>query len=431
MQRSRPDGSAAGPAGASTASDRMPHTEQEASDGESDAFGRRAVVRLAVETLVHAVVAVLSRRWGRQESLWVFGARGGDAFVDNAKYLYLEAVAHRDDVRPVWLSRDREVVERLQAAGYEAYHAYSLYGTYFSLRAGVVCLTQDHRDVNLACSGGADVAQLWHGIPLKHVGWDAELPSRPLLARLCLRYLQGTTSLFVLTARSLSAVFASGLGIDQDRMVVAGYPRTEALVRAVSGEEIGVDEDVQDRLDRAAGAGPLLFYLPTFREFDAGGFVDHLDLDALERFLAEHDAHVAVKPHPKESVDLDRQTGSRVVEVPPDTDVYPLVRRADVLLTDYSSVLFDFLLVDRPVVFYPYDLDRYRGERGFYFDYDSVTPGPVARDVGDLLAALEDVLDGDEFAAERAAVRDRFFDAYEGDRRARTYRVLANRFGPQ
>jgi hypothetical protein len=55
----------------------------------------------------------------------------------------------------------------------------------------------------------------------------------------------------------------------------------------------------------------------------------------------------------------------------------------------------------------------------------------VARDVGDLLAALEDVLDGDEFAAERATVRDRFFDAYEGDRRARTYRVLANRFGPQ
>lgn len=397
----------------------------------SGEFDLPATVRFVAGTGLFAAVARLSAYYGRDRSLWVFGARGGGAFVDNAKYLFLHVAERRPGIRAVWLSKDGRVVDRLRAAGYEAYRATSPRGVYYALRAGVVCLTEDFRDVALAPTGGANVVQLWHGIPLKRIGWDAELPDHPLPVRLCLGYLARAISVLVLTARELAGPFASGLRVDRDRMAVAGYPRTDALVREVPGEAVGIDDGILDRLDRAAAEGPLLFYLPTYREGSADGFGDHLDLPALERFLAERGAHLAVKPHPKESVDLGERTGSRVVEVPPDDDVYPLLRRADALVTDYSSVAFDFLLADRPVVFYPYDLDRYREERGFYFDYGEVTPGPTATEFGELLAALDGVLDGDGYEAERAALRDRFFECPAGEASERTCRLLEERFRPE
>jgi hypothetical protein len=108
--------------------------------------------------------------------------------------------------------------------------------------------------------------------------------------------------------------------------------------------------------------------------------------------------------------------------------VYPFLPHADALVTDYSSVLFEYLLLDRPIVFYPYDLDRYRRSRDFYYDYEKVTPGPRAADFEELLAALErtvgvgngavrdDEPPADEYADDRTAVRERFFDAPAGGR---------------
>lgn len=387
-------------------------------------FDRRTAIGIVAGTVLHAAIARLSAGYGRDRSLWVFGARGGDAFVGNAKYLFLHVAERRPEVRPVWISGDAGVVRRLRAAGYEAYRAGSPRGLYCTLRAGVACLTQDYRDVSLPATGGADVAQLWHGIPLKRIGWDAEVPEHPLAVRICLGYLARRLSVFVLTSGELAGPFASGLRVDRDGMAVAGYPRTDALVREIPGENVGVDAAVVDRLDRAGAGGRLLFYLPTYREWAGSGVETALDPDALEGFLADRDAHLAVKPHPMESVNLGDRTGSRVIEVPPGNDVYPLLRRADALVTDYSSVAFDYLLTGRPVAFYPYDLDRYREERGFYFDYDDVTPGPTATDFEELLDAMDAVLDGDEYGSDRAALRDRFFECPAGEAAERTYREI-------
>lgn len=417
---------------ADEAAARDPSGDPDGDEGSSvETFGVRKQLRYALLTALFALVARLSSVYGRDPSLWAFGARGGSAFADNAKYLYLHTVEHHPEVNAVWLSRDRGVVADLRAAGYDAHHVHSLRGVVVALRAGVVLLTQDVRDVNLPAVGGARIVQLWHGIPLKRIGWDAEIPAFPLVPRLCLGHLNRNVDQLVLTARELAGTFASALRVDRDSHAVAGYPRTDALAEFVPGEAVGLDPRVVARLDHAAADGPLLFYLPTYRDAAGDRFAGHLDFDALERFLADRGATLAVKPHPMEPVDLDA-TGPRIVEVPPDQDVYPLARRADALLTDYSSIAFDFLRVDRPLAFYAYDRERYERRRGFYVDYDAVTPGPVAEDFDGLLDALDDVLDAverdaaDDWAAERAAVRDRFFDHPDGNHAELTYRAVAD-----
>jgi len=370
---------------------------------------------------LYLAVKALSPLWERDDRLWAFGARGGDAFADNSKYLFLHVAAEHPDIRAVWLSKDRPVVAELQRAGYEAYHCRSLRGLLVTLRAGVVFLTQGHRDLTMPCCGGALTVLLWHGIPLKRISWDAGFADEPAPVRAAHAAMIREFDLLTVPGEGAIEAFASGLGVDREKMVATGYPRNDALFGPIRGEELGTDAAALARVRALAADHSVVCYLPTYREYDSGAVGANVDFAALEDFLAERDAYLAVKPHPKESLDLPAGL-SRVVALPESTDVYPLLRAVDALITDYSSVYFDFLLRDRPVAFYPFDLDRYRAERGFYFDYEAVTPGPVARAFPALLDALDRTLDAaasgvdaDPDAARRRALRETLFERPDPD----------------
>ncbi|WP_135824474.1 CDP-glycerol glycerophosphotransferase family protein [Halorussus ruber] len=361
-------------------------------------------------------IEALQSFWKRDETLWVFGARGGEEFVDNSKYLYLHVAAEHPEIRPVWLSKNPEVVAELQSAGYEAYSCYSLRGLTLTFRAGVVFLTQGHRDLAMPATAGAFAVLLWHGVPLKHISWDAGFRDLPAPVRAVHADVAEEFDLFVTPGRELADVFASGLRIDRERMARAGYPRNDALFGPIPGEEERTDSEALARIRDLGTDHRLVFYLPTFREWTDESVENHLDFEALDAFFAERDAILVVKTHPNETFDLPEGL-SNVRQLPEGIDVYPFLRHADLLVTDYSSVYFDYLLLDRPVVFYPYDLDEYRARRGFYFDYGSVTPGPVAENFEDLLDGLDRALADPEADAERRRdLRNRLLD---GDPRAR------------
>jgi CDP-glycerol glycerophosphotransferase (TagB/SpsB family) len=86
-----------------------------------------------------------------------------------------------------------------------------------------------------------------------------------------------------------------------------------------------------------------------------------------------------------------------------------LLRDTDVLITDFSSVYLDYLLLDRPIVFFPYDFDRFSDSREMIFGYDEITPGPKISDTEELAESLrQSLLDPDLYATERETVRSAF-----------------------
>jgi CDP-glycerol glycerophosphotransferase len=91
-------------------------------------------------------------------------------------------------------------------------------------------------------------------------------------------------------------------------------------------------------------------------------------------------------------------------------DVTPLLLAADILVTDYSSVMFDFAITGRPLLFFTYDLEFYRDQlRGFYFDFEAEAPGPLCRTSDELIAALGDVRGVERSHADRyAAFREKY-----------------------
>ncbi len=132
----------------------------------------------------------------------------------------------------------------------------------------------------------------------------------------------------------------------------------------------------------------MLLYAPTWRD-DRERMVDFVDPAALARSA---DAVVLVRGHTRTLLPGTDAAGPRVIDVTGFPDTSALLAAADALVTDYSSVMFDFAITGKPMYFLVPDLEHYRGElRGFYFDLLDLAPGPVVRSQADLERALAEV----------------------------------------
>lgn len=369
--------------------------------------------------LLKPVVYLLSFLIPRSDERWVFTTDASGRFAENTKYLFVHVDGVHDDIRPVWISSDDETVSRLRANGYEAYRPDSWRGRYAILRSKFVFLS--HSLSFWEYTGGATVVQLWHGNALKKLGKDSGGESS-LLLRLYQRFVGKDWDEFAVTNSGAPLLpFSSAHGIREPTAMVTGYPRNDVLSGSREGETVGPNAETYDRIEELSEDATVIAYMPTYRQAFGGrdGRVpgeELLNLESLNELLRERDAHFLVKLHPSSSVDIDADRFEYIDVLPDDFDVYPALRNVDALVTDYSSIFFDYLLTDRPLIFYPYDLDEYRSRRGFYFDYDEITPGPTATTPDELYDAIERCLDGeDEYADRREFVRNLFYEHQDGN----------------
>lgn len=162
----------------------------------------------------------------------------------------------------------------------------------------------------------------------------------------------------------------------------------------------------------------ILFYLPAKRHYENSNplLTDDDDLKRFDELLDSIDSHLVIKLHPAESKPESTNTSNleNITLISANLDVYPLLKQADVLITDYSSVYLDFLPLDRPLVFFPYDFDSFSEDRSIFFDYDAITPGPKVETAGELWRELKKAVnDPIYYETERNEVRRSYFE-YEG-----------------
>ncbi|GAB3273998.1 bifunctional glycosyltransferase/CDP-glycerol:glycerophosphate glycerophosphotransferase [Arthrobacter pigmenti] len=241
---------------------------------------------------------------------------------------------------------------------------------------------------NFRKSPGQTYVQTWHGTPLKKIGHDG--PTRHLnLSRLAALNHEPAQWDSLLAQNDYAAqVLPTALRYTGEVMVI-GYPRNDSLItqapahRAVVRELLGISNNQT-----------AVLYLPTWRDdvtdFNKPhGHVDMLEPAILRAGLGE-DWVVLRRSHPD-------MTGHREALARPDLDVsgYPdindLYLAADILVTDYSSVMFDFCKTGKPMYFLAPDLESFRsGPRGFYLDLETVAPCPVVASTPELVAVLKD-----------------------------------------
>jgi teichoic acid ribitol-phosphate primase len=188
-----------------------------------------------------------------------------------------------------------------------------------------------------------------------------------------------------------------------------GIPRTDGLFgerRAAAERQVRATYDV--------GGRRVILYAPTFRgdTVIAARQPEGLDLSLLRHELGE-DHVVLLRQHPfvRRAQPLDRALAGFVIDASDHPDIHALMTASDVLVTDYSSAIYEFSLLGRPMAFFAPDRATYEQERGFYFDYETGVPGPVF----ETTAALAAWLRAGEFDLDRVArFRDESFDIADG-----------------
>jgi CDP-glycerol glycerophosphotransferase len=263
-------------------------------------------------------------------------------------------------------------------------------------------VANSHTEVEWTKQPGTFYLQTWHGTPWKRIHHDVLWAPPGRLARLDRDIARW--DLLLSPNRASTPRLRRAFGYDGP-VAETGYPRNDLLTSRESGlrrrrvrRELGLD----------AGTTAVL-YAPTWRDhewFEGGPSIPMaLDAQLLAASLGEDHA-VLVRAHNMVTGRLAAGGGPRVHDVSFYPDISELYLAADVLVTDYSSAMFDFAITGKPMVFFAYDLEEYRSStRGFYFNLEDTAPGPVVRTFEELVAALVDPTAG--------AVPQRYADFWE------------------
>lgn len=315
--------------------------------------------------------------FSRNPRLWVFGAWRGQNYSDNTKALFEYTLLHRKDVSAVWITYNPTIYKRLKSEGKPVEMATSLSGIKACLKAGIVFLSCGVTELNQKYINGAKQIWLWHGMPMKKI--EADIPKtittfkrlKTIIRRVFLPYEFNNRYDFLLTTSAFfDPMFASAFRSDKSKIYTIGYPRNDVFF---DKQHAVLIEEIDSRFNH-----PLkIMYMPTFRDaqkdfnpFASFGF----SVSAFNELLNTQNIVFFYKGHfygDTEANDLN-SVGNRFIHVKDDSayDTYQLLKDIDVLITDYSSIYFDFLLMKKPVILTPFDVDDYiKYSRPLYFDY--------------------------------------------------------------
>jgi CDP-glycerol glycerophosphotransferase len=228
--------------------------------------------------------------------------------------------------------------------------------------------------------------QTWHGTPLKRIAFDIPAPQFAG-GRKYLRNLRRDVARWdwLIAPNAFSAdVFRRAFRYG-GKVLETGYPRNDVLS---SPERDGVRARLRGRLGIPDGAQAVL-YAPTWRDNDV--YSSELDLPAMADALGP--GHVLLlRAHALVAATVAESGHPGIRNVSGHPDIRDLYLAADVLVTDYSSVMFDFAVTRKPILLFTYDLARYRDElRGLYFSLEEDAPGPLLTTTTEVIAALRDL----------------------------------------
>lgn len=369
-------------------------------------------MKKAAGLFIKYVVMYLSCFFPRSRKIYIFGAWLGEQYADNPKYLFLEA-QHHPEIRPIWITKNPSVCEKIRSMGYEAYMFSSVRGIFFQLRAKYVIVCNGISDVNHTFMGRAVFLNLWHGVPLKKVGYDDDKvknwDSKGQKIRRAIQQFPLGKEYVTATSSFYAQVYESAFRRPASHILTIGQPRNDVFY-----DQKGIFHP-EHQMRESAGDRMVILYAPTHRKEGEILFplAEHFDFKRLDQWCQEHHALFVMKRHfyhKNETVDVSEYENIKDI-TNESMDIQELLMDTDLLITDYSSTYIDYLLLNRPIVFYNFDYEDYlANDRGMYYEYDYVTPGYKAKNFDQLLEELDRFTAGqDRFLAERERVRDLFY----------------------
>jgi len=322
----------------------------------------------------------------------VFESFLGKQYSDNPKALYLYIKSNYPDYKLYW-SFDRKHKDKFRDKKLNILSRFSLKWIFVMARSEY-WITNSRFPLWIPKPHHTGYVQTWHGTPLKKLGVDINEVHMP--GTNTMRYKENFLKEaskwdYLISPNAYSTeIFKRAFGFNQT-MIESGYPRNDILYTSNKKTDIN---KIKKRLNIPQDKKVIL-YAPTWRDNDYYStgkyrFNLQLDIDKLKdklsgEFIILLRMHYLVAEH----FDLSLYNNF-VYDFSSYSDISDLYLISDVLITDYSSVFFDYVNLRKPILFFTYDLESYRDElRGFYFDFEEQAPGPLLKNTNEIIDYLE------------------------------------------
>lgn len=333
----------------------------------------------------------------------IFNSQFNMCFGFNSKYLFLYMLKKNYDVYfvindPVYRKQLTELY------GPHFIETKSFKGKIFALRAKLWFVSAFEMPVGgIGLKLKHTVIHLTHGSLVKNVGMLEKDCSfiKKIYYTFCIRT---NLSYSVATSHFFIPSTAAYTGLPEKKILVTGFPRNDALYSTQFIKNGSKPESL-------TGCGFSVLYAPTWRKHQKIKLFPFSDVDysLLNDFLEKNDITIFIRLHPNDEKEVPQgilQSRIKIFSSTEYDEIMDYLNYFDSLITDYSSILYDFLLLDRPLLFLPYDYEEYDKKVGFAVDYNMITPGAKPKSFYDFKEALLDMKTKDSFKTKRHEICD-------------------------
>jgi len=377
----------------------------------------------------------------KKKNLVLFMGRFGGEFLDNVKFLYLYLHSlKKNNVKYYFFTEHKSVYKTLKENNLPVLYHPTPLSIYILLRTNVIVVgsTVWIKKCKYHLLFRSKKIQLFHGVALKKI--ELGIPQKAkynssLKGRLD-NSIRGRFPLYDLCI-STSEYCTENLFAKSFRaktFLESGYPRNDFFFNAQDNKYVFLESDpktISKINPLKAKDYKIILYAPTFRNVGSDAVSDGvLDLNALCEFAVKYKVIFAFKLHVSSGIKHRLQECENLLNYDSSKDIQPLMKISDILITDYSSAYIDYLLLDRPVIFFPYDYEKYtQTDRDMSFDYDWVTAGPKCYSQKELHQAIKNTLEReDRFAEKRHQIKDVFFKYKDGNASKRVWDFIEKQF---
>ncbi|HJA91155.1 MAG TPA: CDP-glycerol glycerophosphotransferase family protein, partial [Candidatus Jeotgalibaca merdavium] len=326
-----------------------------------------------------------------KDNLVVFESFQGKAYSDNPKYIYEYMLKNKSNYKFVWVMNEPSRIP----GNPRTVKRFSLKYYYYLARAKYI-VSNVRMPNKYIKRNEQSYLQTWHGTPLKRLAGDMDNVHMPgtNAARYKKNFNHETNKWdYLIAPNQYSAEIFRRAFWFNNKMLPTGYPRNDILTNQNDEETISGLK----RINQIPTNKKVILYAPTWRDdeyFKVGKYKFNLKLDLhrlKEQFGDEYIVLLRMHYLVASNIDL---TGLEdfAYDVSKYSDVSELYLMSDILITDYSSVFFDYANLKRPILFFTYDIKKYQGQlRGFYIDMETELPGPLLMNNDDIMNAIENI----------------------------------------
>ena len=333
------------------------------------------------------------------EKIILFESGNGRNYSGNPRYIYEEILNQglNDEFKCVWSLIDTDI--KIPGNPVKVRRSYFKF-LYYTLRSGAWIFDARHLYYRRK-NKKAKYVQTWHGTPLKKLALDMEymdMNGSQDIERYHQEFRDNSLLWQYLISQNpfSSEIFRSAFDF-KGEMLEIGYPRNDILINRNNAEDI---DEIKSRFNIPKDK-KIILYAPTWRDNQYHDnneykFATEMDFDKMHKELGD-EYTLIVKFHylVKENIDWSRYDNF-VIECDAEWDIQELYLISDMMITDYSSVMFDYSILKRPMIFFAYDLDNYKNNlRGFYFDMFEEVPGPICQTNEEMIEFIKNYTEED------------------------------------